>query len=168
MHFGAPLRLQFFSNLSKCMSGLTMDFWSVRVQSNKEKKVMFKDTQCLAPCIFQQHINLAVQNIHLEYHVPLFTSCGTSEPSLCLLHSLFPYYHFSNSYVFALHTQVCISILLFSKTCIQHVMNWFKPVFCIVFPSVLMPSKKSISVYLMSFELLIKILTQKESRRCSL
>lgn len=36
------------------------------------------------------------------------------------------------------------------------------------FPSVLMPSKNFISVYLMYFELLIKILTQKASRSCYL
>lgn len=51
------------------MSELAMDFWSVMELPNKEKNVMFKDTQCLSLCIFQWHINLVVQNIHLEYHV---------------------------------------------------------------------------------------------------
>lgn len=92
-----------------------------RYNQKRKKNAIFKDTQCLALCIFQHHVNLAVQNIHLEYHVQLLTNCGTSEPSLCLLHSL--NICFSKSYVFALHTQVCISIFLFSKTCIKHVMN---------------------------------------------
>lgn len=104
----------------------------------------------------------------------LIKNHGTSETSLYFLYSLS--ICSSKSHSFELCIWLCMSIFAFNKTCTiclqanYHLMNWIQScLFCyllFVILSIKVSSTNFINAFLMlSFELVIKLLTHRETRR---